>query len=332
MTATTAVAVALGRRPNGRRPRVGPFFSRAAHLIVVLTLVTFAGVALSGLMPGSPASVILGPEATAEQVAELDAEFGFDQPLLVRYGMWLGSALQGDLGRSLQTNEPVLDVLLQRLPVTLELTVLALALALALAVPLALVAARREGGIVDRVVSGFASVLLSVPTFVSGVALVAILAIGAGLFPVAGWAPASQPGANLRFIALPVIVLALAEFPAFFRLLRGDLISTLREDFVTTARVRGLPGSYVLLRHVLRPSSIPLVTVAAVAFGRLIAGSIVVESLFSLPGLGGLAIQSIPAKDLPVIQGIIVLVGVTYVLVNLFVDGLHRLLDPRITR
>lgn len=331
-TATTAIGRVGGASRSRRTPRLLPIAAKAAHLIVVLLIVTLAGAALSGLLPGSPASAILGPEATPEAVAALDAEYGFDQPLIVRYLMWLGGVLTGDLGESIQTNQPVVEVLLQRLPVTLQLTVFALILALVIAVPLAMISANKPGGIVDRFASGFASVLLSIPTFVSGVALVAIFAVSLGIFPVAGWAPIDRPAANLQFIALPVLVLALSEFPAFYRLLRADMMSTLAEDFVTTARVRGLPRAYILLRHVLRPSSVPLITVAAVSFGRLIAGSIVVESLFALPGIGGLALQSIPSKDFPVIQGIIVLVAVTYVVINALVDGLHRYVDPRVAK
>lgn len=306
---------------------------RAAHLVAVLLLVTLAGTALSDLMPGTPASIILGPTATDEAIAALNAQYGFDQPLIVRYLHWLGNAITGDLGTSIQSNQPVTEVLLQRLPVTLELTVLALLLSLAIAIPAAAYAASRENSAFDRVMSGIASGFMSVPVFVVGVMLVYVLAVATGWFPVAGWAPLSAGlSANLHYAFVPVLALALGEFPAFYRLLRSDVISTLREDFVQTATVRGLPRSYILRRHVLRPSSFSLITVAAVAFGRLLAGSVVVESMFALPGLGSLALQSIPAKDIPMIQGIVVLVAVTYVLINAAVDAGYTLLDPRTRR
>lgn len=303
---------------------------RAAHLVVVLLLVTVAATALIGLMPGDPAITILGPTATPEQIAAFNAAHGYDQSLPAQYWQWLSGAVTGDLGDSIHSERPVTATLLERLPVTLELTVLALLLSLAAAVPLAVVAAARAGGALDRVLSKAASGLLSVPIFVLGVLLVYVLAVTTGWFPVAGWAPLSAGlGANLHYVVLPVLALALAEFPAFYRLVRGDVISTLRADFVRTATVRGLPRRYVLLRHVLRPSSLPLVTVAAVTFGRLLAGSIVVESLFGLPGLGGLALQAVPSKDIPVIQGIVVLVAVVYVLINALVDMSYAVLDPR---
>ncbi|GGV29640.1 peptide ABC transporter permease [Actinomadura cremea] len=303
---------------------------RAAHLVVVLLLVTAAATALIGLMPGDPAITILGPTATPEQIAEFNAAQGYDEPLPAQYVEWLKGALTGDLGNSIHNEEPVTATLLERLPVTLELTVLALLLSLAAAVPLAVVAASRAGGVLDRVLSRTASGLLSVPIFVLGVLLVYVFAVTTGLFPVAGWAPLSAgPAANLHYVVLPVLALALGEFPAFYRLVRGDVVSTLQADFVRTATVRGLPRRYVLLRHVLRPSSLSLVTVAAVTFGRLLAGSIVVESLFGLPGLGGLALQSVPSKDIPVIQGIVVLVAAVYVLINAVVDMSYAVLDPR---
>ncbi|MEV1128702.1 ABC transporter permease [Agromyces sp. NPDC049794] len=306
---------------------------RLLHLGAVLLLVTLVGTALTDLMPGSPASIILGPTATDEAIASLNAEYGYDRPLPERYLQWLGSALTGDLGVSIQSNQPVVEVLLQRLPVTLELTVLALILSLAIAIPAAVFAASRENSVFDRVFSGVASGFMSVPVFVVGVLLVYVLAVATRWFPVAGWAPlTSGVGANLHYVFVPVLALALGEFPAFYRLLRSDVISTLREDFVQTATVRGLPRSYILRRHVLRPSSFSLITVAAVAFGRLVAGSVVVESLFALPGLGSLALQSIPAKDIPMIQGIVVLVAVTYVLVNAIVDAAYAVLDPRMRR
>ncbi len=320
-----------GAGARGSRARLRRVLLRAAHLASVLLLVTLAGAGLASLLPGSPGEEILGPAATPEAVATLNARYGFDQPLPVQYLRWLGNALTGNLGVSIQTDQPVTEILAQRLPVTFELTVLALALSLLVAVPLAVAAAAREHSAFDRVASGLASGLMSVPVFVLGVVLVYVLAVLTGWFPVAGWAPLSQGlSANLYYVAMPVLALSLGEFPAFYRLLRSDVIATLREDFVQTATVRGLPRRYVLLRHVLRPSLFSLVTVAAVAFGRLLAGSVVVESLFALPGIGNLMLQSIPAKDLPVIQGVVVLVAATYVLINALVDAGYGLIDPRV--
>lgn len=304
---------------------------RLSRLLAVLVLVTLAATALVDLIPGSPAAAILGPTATDEQIAALDAEYGFDRPFLTRYLDWLGSALTGDLGHSIQSGQPVLDTILARLPVTLELTLLALAISLLVAVPLAVYSGYRAGGRFDRFVSATSSALLAVPVFVAAVVLIYLLAVNLRWFPVSGWSPLSAGLAeNLRHALLPAIALAVGELPAFLRLLRGDVATTMREDFVRTATARGLPPRYVLFRHVLRPSSLSLVTVAGVTLGRLLAGSIVVESLFALPGLGGLAIQSVPAKDIPTVQGLVVLVAAGYVLVNAAVDTCYAVLDPRI--
>jgi len=320
-------------RARSARARSHPILTRTAHLLAVLILVTFAATALTELMPGSPGAAILGQGATSEQIAAFDREHGYDQPLFTRYLDWLGAALTGDLGTSIQSNQAVTEVLLQRLPVTLELTVLALLLSLLIAVPAAVYGASRADGWFDRTMSSAASVFLSIPVFVVGVVLVYVLAVATRWFPVAGWAPLTDGLAeNMRYAFVPVLALALGEFPAFYRLLRGDVITTLDEDFVRTATVRGLPRWYILRRHVLRPSSFSLITVAAVTFGRLLAGSIVVESLFALPGLGSLALQSIPSKDIPMIQGIVVLVAVTYVLINAAVDIAYTFLDPRTRR
>lgn len=318
-----------GTRGMGRRTIKALW--RAGHLLAVLLVVTFAGTALAILMPGSPGATILGPAATAEQIAAFNTAHGYDQPVVLQYLHWVGNALTGDLGTSVVGNQPVLQTILQRFPVTLEISVLALVISLAVAIPAALYAGAHAGGRLDRVASALTSGLMSVPVFVLGVLLIYILAVATGLFPVAGWSPLSAGVTeNLKFAFLPSLALAMGEFPTFYRLLRSDVIGTLGEDFVQTARVRGLPGRYIMLRHVLRPSAIPLVTVAAVAFGRLLAGSIIVESLFSLPGIGSLALQSIPAKDLPVIQGVVVFIAVSYVLINAAVDVIYSVLDPRV--
>ncbi|MGB3438182.1 MAG: ABC transporter permease [Actinophytocola sp.] len=332
MSVPTLESPAGTATPAGRRSRPGvPLVRGLLRLLAVLLLVTLAATALVDLIPGSPAAAILGPTATPDQVAALDAEYGFDRPFPTRYLDWLGSALTGDLGNSIQSRQPVLDTILARLPVTLEITLLALAISLLIAVPLAVYSGYRAGGRFDRFVSATSSALLAVPVFVAAVVLIYLLAVELRWFPVSGWSPLSEGLTdNLRHALLPAIALAVGELPAFLRLLRGDVATTMREDFVRTATARGLPPRYILFRHVLRPSSLSLVTVAGVALGRLLAGSIVVESLFALPGLGGLAIQSVPAKDIPTVQGLVVLVAVGYVLVNAAVDACYAVLDPRI--
>ena len=306
---------------------------RLARSLLVVLLVTFLVVALLSIAPGSVATVILGENATPEAVAELNARLGLDQPLFARYLEWLGHAVQGDLGTSLLTGEPVTRAILERLPVTLELALLAQVIALAVSVPLAIVAAARPGGAVDRVGSALCSTFLSVPAFVAGPVLIYLFAITIPVFPVTGWNDLDEGlGANLQSALLPAVAIALPEIAAFQRLLRTDLVTTLQEDFVSAAQARGMSPAYVMLRHALRPSSFSLVTLAGISTGRLIGGTVIVETLFSLPGLGLLVSASITARDVIVVQGIVAFVAVVYVLLNTLVDVGYGYLDPRVRR
>ncbi|MEV0904349.1 ABC transporter permease [Streptomyces hokutonensis] len=307
---------------------------RVLRSLVVIILVTMASVALLSLAPGSAASVILGENATPAAVARLNARLGMDQPLWHQYTDWLGHALRGDLGTSPVTNESVLHAVLSRLSVTLELAAMALTLSLVVAVLLAVVSAAREGSWVDRALTAFSSVLLSVPAFIAGPLLSYFLSLKLGWFPVSGWARIGADGlaANLRCALLPAVSIALTEIATFHRALRADLVSTLREDFIAAARAKGMSPAYVMFRHALRPSSFSLITLAGINLGRLIGGTVVVEILFSLPGLGQLVVSSIVSRDLVSVQGIVVFVVVVYVLVNTLVDIGYHWLDPRVRK
>jgi peptide/nickel transport system permease protein len=305
--------------------------SRLLRLVPVLFLITLFTTAMVDLMPGSPALAMLGDQATPEQIARLDEQLGLDQPFLVRYGDWLAAALGGDLGTSLRMGLPVTTAIAQRFPVTLEIALLSVVMALLIAVPLGLFAGARAGGRLDRAATALSSALLSLPGFAAAVLLIYLLAVKARLFPVGGWVPFTEdPIGNLRFAFLPALSLALMEAAVYFRLLRSDVISTLQEKFVLSARARGLPPGYVLFRHVLRPSLFSLTTVAGLSMGRLLGGAVIVESLFALPGLGFLVIQSVPFQDIPTIQGIVVVVAVIYVVINIVVDVSYSIIDPRI--
>lgn len=312
---------------------VGLVGRRLIRLGVVLVVVTFLSFALVNLLPGDPTTRILGLGATAEARAELRHDLGLDQPLPVRYASWLGGLFTGDLGTSYITRIPVGESLVTRLPVTLELVVLAQVLALAAAVPLAVVAARRAGGIVDRWITTFGLGLLSTPVFVLGVVLIALFAVHWRLLPATGTVAFSiDPVGNLRSMLLPAVTLAAGQFAVYARLLRTDLISTLQEDFITLARARGFSPRRILWRHALRPSLISLVTVIGLNLGTLIGGAFIVEILFGLPGVGRLVVDSIYARDYLVVQGGVVLVSVGYVAVNFAVDLLYSAIDPRIRR
>lgn len=304
---------------------------RAARLIPVLFTVTFFSFMLLELLPGDPAERQLGQNATEENVTDLRAEMGLDDPLPVRYARWVGDALTGDLGESHRNNQPVAEALGQRAGVTIELLVSSQIIALGIAIPLAILAARRPGGWVDRLSTAGAFAFAAIPNFILAVVLVLMFAVQLRWFPATGLPPVSeQPLAHLRGLVLPSISLAMGSLAAYLRVLRSEMIVTLQEDFVLNARARGLPDWWVLLRHALRPSSLSLATVAGLVAGSLIGGTLIIETIFVLPGMGYLGVQAIHARDYPVVQGFVLVVAVGYVFLNFLIDVLYAVLDPRI--
>lgn len=297
----------------------------------VLFAVSAMSFLLLNLLPGDPTIAILGPSATEENVAKLRHELDLDKPLPVRYVTWLGHSVTGDLGKSYVSDQPTAEAIKQRLPVTLELLLLSQLLALLVAVPLAIFAATKPNGLLDRLSTSTAFGFLAVPNFMLGVLLIYVFAVRLRWFPATGYSRFSEsPIENLRSMALPAFTLGVAELAVYLRLLRTDLIATLQEDFITMAQAKGLPRWQILLRHALRPSTFSLVTVAGLNLGRLIGGAFVVEYLFALPGIGSLAVESIFKRDYIVVQGTVLLVAVAYVLANFFVDLLYGFLDPRV--
>ncbi len=309
------------------------FGIRLLQLIPVLFIVTLVTFLLTEMLPGDPVVDILGPEARADQIAHVRQELGLDDPLVTRYANWMGDALQGDLGKSLITKRSVSDTITTRLPVNLELAFLAQLVAVTVAIPLAAWSAYRAGRAFDRVVTTGSFGIVAVPPFLSALILVAIVALKLEWLPNTGWTRLTDSVTeNLRFIALPVITLALSEIAIYSQLLRSDMAATLQEDFIYAARARGLPNRHVLMREALRPSSFSLVTLAGVNLGRLIGGTVIVERIFGLPGLGTAITQAIPSKDYTVLQGGVLVLAVTYLLINLLVDVSYTFLDPRVRR
>jgi peptide/nickel transport system permease protein len=304
---------------------------KVVQLAAVLLLVTFLTFLLLNLLPGGPETAALGIGADEQAQAEFRAEQNLDDPLLVRYVDWLGGLFSGDLGDSLIANVPVTELLGQRLPVTLQLMFYATFLALIISVPLGILTAYKADSMFDKSANTIAFGLLSLPNFIVGVLLVFLFSIRLGWLPATGSTPFGEdPVEHFRRMILPTIALAVGQIAVYMRLLRTDMISTLQEDFIGVARAKGMPTRRILLRHALRPSSFSLLTVVAINVGQLIGGTIVIERIFAIPGLGSLIVESIFRRDYLVVQGCIVIVAVGFVLVNFIVDVLYAVLDPRI--
>ena len=303
------------------------------HLIPILLIVTFVTFALLNLLPGDVSLELLGSDATPSAIARIRSELQLDDPLVLRYVRWLGQALQGDLGRSFITGEPVMAALGRSIPVSIELMALSLLLSLSLAIPAGLLAAYRAGRSIDKLLSGLAALLLSAPSFMLGLVLMFFLALTLRWLPAVGYVPLSESIlGNLRAFTIPALTLALVEWPGFMRILRSDAIATLQQDYVLLAKAKGLRNSHILFRHVLKPSSFTLITVAGLTVAGLIAGALVVESIFALPGVGRLLIGSINSRDFMMVQGAVAVIAVGFVLVNFTIDTLYAVLDPRVAR
>jgi peptide/nickel transport system permease protein len=304
---------------------------RLLYLIPVLLAVSLLTFLIASLLPGDLAYVILGDQATPDKVAALRHDMGLDQPILWRYLSWLGHVLQGDFGRSFRTGQTVLQVVSERLPVSLELMFLAELGALAIGIPLAIACAVRSGSAFDRFMTGAAFSMLSVPAFLAAILLIYLFAVELRWLPATGYVPfAEDPIGNLRCFVLPALTLALGEWPVLMRVLRSDMIATLQEDYIAMARAKGLKPSRILLVHALKPSSLTLITVTGINIGRLIGGAVIVESIFALPGIGRLLLGAIYTRDLIILQGVVLFVALGYVLMNFIVDMLYAILDPRI--
>ncbi|KAA1425424.1 ABC transporter permease [Mumia zhuanghuii] len=304
-----------------------------ARFFLLLFLVTVAVFLLLDLIPGSPVDAILPPEATPEQRAAAAEQYGLNDPMWQRYLDWLGGILQGDFGRSFQTGLSVSDQILERAPVSIELAVLAMIVALAVSIPVGVWSAYRPGSVVDRVSTFMISATLATPAFVLGILLVYVFAVKLGWLPVLGWVPFSEdPAEHIKRLILPVLTLAAGECVLFTRLLKGDMMATLQQDHVLSARARGLPTRSILTRHSLRQSSFSLVTVSGVVIGRLIGGTVLVEAIFSLPGMGTMVITAIQSRDYIVVQAVVLLSAIVYLSMNTLVDLSYPLLDPRVRK
>ncbi|MGY3037626.1 peptide/nickel transport system permease protein [Bradyrhizobium sp. USDA 4354] len=304
---------------------------RLLAMLPVLLAVSLLTFLIASLLPGDLAFVILGDQATPENVAALRRDMGLDQPVWWRYLSWLGHVLQGDLGRSFRTGQTVLQAVAERIPVSLQLMLMAEFIGLLIGVPVAIGCAARAGGAFDRFMTGSAFAMLSMPSFLMAILLIYLFAVELHWLPATGYVPFNEePLANLRFFVLPALTLALAEWPGIMRVLRSDMIATLQEDYIALAKAKGLKPARILFVHALKPSSLTLVTVTGINIGRLLGGTLIVETIFALPGIGRLLVGAIYTRDLVILQGVVLLVACGFVIVNFIVDMLYAVLDPRI--
>ncbi|MGE4566957.1 MAG: ABC transporter permease, partial [Acidimicrobiales bacterium] len=258
---------------------------------------------------------------------------GLNDPMLVRYANWLGDAVTGDLGKSVITSQPVAGEIWRRLPITSELAIVAVGFSLMMAVPLGTLSAYKQGKRVDQGISAVAQVSLSIPNFVLGLFLIYLFAMKLRWLPATGWTRLTESvSGNIKSVLLPAMSLALAEIAVYTRVVRSDMISTLQEDYVLSARAKGLKDRFILLRHALRPSSLTLITVVGLNVGALIGGTVVMEVLFAIPGLGKRLLDAIFQRDFLMVQGITVFIAIVYVTINTVVDIIYMLVDPRIRK
>jgi peptide/nickel transport system permease protein len=304
---------------------------RLLTALPVLLIVSLLSFGIVWIVPGDVAAEMAGPTATAEELARLRERLGLTKPWHEQLVGWYGALLQGDLGESILLRQGVGAAIVERLPVTLSLTFTALAIAFVCGTALGVLAAIRAGKAADRAAMGAALVGFSIPDFWLGLVFVYVFAVLLGWLPTGGYVPFSQdPAGWARSMLLPAGTLALSQMGLFARMTRAAMLEVLRQDYVRTARAKGMPGWIVVGKHALRNALIPVVTVAGIAAGVLLGGAVVIESVFSLPGVGRLIVGAIQRRDYPVIQGGLLLTATIFVLVNLLVDLLYATLDPRI--
>jgi len=304
---------------------------RLIAIIPVLAVVAIFVFLMLRLTPGDPAAVIAGDNATSDQIADIRTKLGLDEPIYAQFGIWIGNALQGNFGESFFFKKTVAELIAQRVEPTLALAICTLIIAIVFALPLGVIAAYRHGTWIDRCVMGFSVLGFSVPVFVIGYLLIYLFAIELGWLPVQGYV---RIGVNfwgfLERMVLPSFTLGVVFIALIARMTRASVLEVLSEDYIRTARAKGLSNRVVLMRHALRNAAVPILTVIGVGIAGLIGGAVVTESVFGLPGLGRLTVEAVLSRDFPTIQAVILLFSVVYVGINLLIDISYTLFDPRI--
>ena len=296
---------------------------RLLYMVPVMLVVSVLVFGLLHIAPGDPATMLAGEDARPEDVAAIRAKYGLDQPLYVQYGVWLTNAVRGDLGRSIVTRRPVGDEIRTRLPSTVELAIAALILAMIVGMIVGVISATRQYSLLDHASMLFALLGVSLPVFWLGLMLILFFSVELRWLPTGG-------GGSWQQLVLPAVTLGSASMAIIARMTRSSMLEVIRQDYVRTARAKGLVERVVVLRHALKNALIPVVTVIGLQFGYLLGGAVVTETVFSRPGLGRLLVTSILSRDFPVVQGTLIMMAASFVLVNLLVDVAYGFLDPRI--
>jgi peptide/nickel transport system permease protein len=305
--------------------------SRLGSILTVMLIVATLVFLISRVIPGDPASVILGAAGTQDDIAKLRADWGLDKPLLVQYVLFLEQLVRLDFGTSLFLGQPVTAAMLERSELTLSLCLLATLISVAIGMPIGILAGARRDGLVDRFGSALAILGASLPSFWVGLVLMRFLAVDLGWFPVSGWGePEAGWATRLHHLVLPAIVLSLPNAVLLLRVTRTSMIDVMSQDYIRTARAKGLPAAAVILHHALRNALLPVVTVIGLTAALMIGRTVVTETVFGLPGIGNLVVQAVLRRDYPVLQGVLMTVGGIYVVINLCVDLLYRWIDPRV--
>ncbi len=299
-------------------------------LVVVLLVLTIAFIIVR-VAPGDPAALMLGPEATPQEARDLRAQLGLDRPILVQYGAFLADAARGDLGRSLFFNQPVTTVLAARAEPSIMLALFSLVFSMLIAIPIGIYAAYRRGSMFDQSVISAAMLAASVPSFWTGLIAQRWLATEFGWCPSSGYGgPESSFLERAQFLILPSLVLGIVNSALILRFTRASMLDVLGEDYIRTARSKGMGERRVVLRHALRNAGIPIITVIGLTFALLVSGAVVTERVFNIPGLGNLVVNAVLRRDYPLIQGTLIIVAVLYVLINLITDLMYLLVDKRV--
>ena len=305
--------------------------SRLTGMLVVMSIVAVLVFILTRAAPGDPIAVLLGDQATAEDIAKVRVEYGLDKPLPVQFGYWLREVLRGNLGQSIFLQRPVAQALAERAEPTVFLALMAVAIASLIGVPCGVVSAVFRGRWIDQVFTAIAMLGASIPSFWLGLVLMQMFAVSLGWFPVSGYGEPGAPLAErLHALVLPAMVLGLLNSALIIRFTRASMLDVLGEDYVRTARSKGLPERTVVLKHALRNALVPVVTVIGLTAALMIGGAVVTETVFGLPGIGNLVVSAVLRRDYPVIQGALLVIAAVYVLINFAIDMLYLAVDPRV--